>query len=159
MAHKKLCLSLALGASFIALNGGAAIANDTTTPIKHVIVLIGENRTFDNVYATYKAKSGESVENLLSKGIVKEDGSPGPNFTLSQQFQVNTPLPSGFFISSANKTLYSTLPVPDYGGRPQQRRQLRCDQCRSDQRTCAVRQHGFAADSHRQRTVPGSLRP
>jgi phospholipase C len=118
MAHKKLCLSLALGASFIALNGGAAIANDTTTPIKHVIVLIGENRTFDNVYATYKAKSGESVENLLSKGIVKEDGSPGPNFTLSQQFQVNTPLPSGFFISSANKTLYSTLPVPDYGGAP-----------------------------------------
>ena len=25
----------------------------TATPIKHVIVLIGENRTFDHVFATY----------------------------------------------------------------------------------------------------------
>lgn len=26
----------------------------TATPIKHVIVIIGENRTFDHVYATYR---------------------------------------------------------------------------------------------------------
>ena len=28
----------------------------TATPIKHVIVIIGENRTFDNIYATYVPK-------------------------------------------------------------------------------------------------------
>jgi phospholipase C len=28
----------------------------TLTPIKHVIVIIGENRTFDHVYATYKPR-------------------------------------------------------------------------------------------------------
>lgn len=50
----------------------------TATPIKHVIVLIGENRTFDHVFATYKPKSEDSVKNLLSEGIIKADGTPGP---------------------------------------------------------------------------------
>jgi len=35
-----------------------AVAKDkghkTQTPIQHVIVIIGENRTFDHVFATYK---------------------------------------------------------------------------------------------------------
>ena len=35
----------------------------TATPIKHVIVLIGENRTFDNVYATYVPRRGQHVSN------------------------------------------------------------------------------------------------
>jgi len=38
----------------------------TETPIKHVIVIIGENRTFDHLFATYKPKDGQSVDNLLS---------------------------------------------------------------------------------------------
>ena len=50
------------------------------TPIKHVIVIIGENRSFDHVYATYKSPSGDFVSNLLSKGIINADGTPGPNF-------------------------------------------------------------------------------
>jgi phospholipase C len=33
----------------------------TLTPIKHVIVIIGENRTFDHVYATYRPRFGEFV--------------------------------------------------------------------------------------------------
>ena len=57
----------------------------TATPIQHVIVIIGENRTFDHVFATYKPKQGESIDNLLSKGIVNEDGTPGPNFALAAQ--------------------------------------------------------------------------
>src|ERR1700749_1291753 len=52
----------------------------TTTPIKHVIVIVGENRSFDNVYATYQPKKGQEVWNLLSQGIVNADGTPGPNF-------------------------------------------------------------------------------
>jgi len=58
---------------------------DTATPIKHVIVIIGENRTFDHVFATYKPKGDNTVSNLLSKGIVNEDGTPGPNFSLASQ--------------------------------------------------------------------------
>ncbi|HEX3852518.1 MAG TPA: hypothetical protein VHW01_16230, partial [Polyangiaceae bacterium] len=57
----------------------------TKSPIKHVIVIVGENRTFDHVFATYKPKHGQRVDNLLSKGIIKEDGSPGPNFALAVQ--------------------------------------------------------------------------
>ena len=34
----------------------------TKTPIKHVIVIIGENRTFDHLFATYQAvNKGETV--------------------------------------------------------------------------------------------------
>ena len=59
--------------------------NEARTPIKHVIVIIGENRSFDHVFATYVPnRPGETVDNLLSKGIVKLDQNknaiPGPNF-------------------------------------------------------------------------------
>jgi phospholipase C len=92
----------------------------TTTPIKHVIVIIGENRTFDHVYATYKPKEGESVANLLSKGIVKANGKPGPNYSLSAQFSALDDTASGgtFSISPQSKSIYSTLP-PALAGGPQ----------------------------------------
>ena len=61
----------------------------TTSPIKHVIVIIGENRSFDHVFATYKPKNGETVWNLLSKGIIKADGTPGPNYSLSAQYSAD----------------------------------------------------------------------
>ena len=57
----------------------------TQTPIKHVIVIIGENRSFDHVFATYVPKNGQTVWNLLSEGIVNADGSPGPNFYKAEQ--------------------------------------------------------------------------
>lgn len=44
-------------------NADAAAAS----PIRHVIVIIGENRTFDNIFATYKPPDGQSVWNLLSR--------------------------------------------------------------------------------------------
>jgi len=101
-----------------------SVSNDgnTTTPIKHVIVLIGENRTFDHVFATYKPKHGQSVSNLLSKGIINADGSPGPNAADATQFIVNTLLPSHYFMGSGfTKTAYSPfLPTPDLGGAPNQ---------------------------------------
>ncbi len=53
----------------------------TRSPIKHVIIIVGENRTFDHLFATYKPKDGQFVDNLLSKGIVNADGTPGPNFS------------------------------------------------------------------------------
>jgi phospholipase C len=57
----------------------------TTSPIKHVIVIIGENRSFDHVFATYVPKGNQKIWNLLSEGIVKADGTPGPNFDNAHQ--------------------------------------------------------------------------
>ena len=51
-------------------------SNKTRTPIKHVIVIIGENRTFDHIFATYKPKHGQTVNNLLSEKIIHADGTP-----------------------------------------------------------------------------------
>ena len=44
-------------------------SGNTTSPIKHVIVIIGENRSFDHVFATYVPKHGQKVWNLLEEGI------------------------------------------------------------------------------------------
>ncbi len=45
----------------------------TTTPIQHVIVIVGENRSFDHVFATYIPKNGQTINNLLSEGIITLD--------------------------------------------------------------------------------------
>ena len=71
----------------------------TATPIKHVIVIIGENRTFDNVYGAYVPKRGQQVANLLSRGIVKADGAPGPNAD-AQQSRLATINPVDYFIDT-----------------------------------------------------------
>src|SRR5262249_27855774 len=116
--------STAVGAISIALlSCGIAFADDrdrddahrakTATPIKHLIVLIGENWTFDSIFATHKPRHGQFVANLLSRGIVQEDGSPGPNFGLSRQFVINQPYPATFFIDAtktAGKTAYQQSP-------------------------------------------------
>ena len=52
-------------------NDGKAI-----TPIRHVIIVIGENRSFDHVFGAYVPKPCQSVFNILSEGIVTKDGSP-----------------------------------------------------------------------------------
>src|SRR5258708_32903373 len=92
----------------------------TATPIKHVIIIVGENRSFDHLFATYEPKkSHERVLNLLSEGIVNEDGSPGPNFAKAHQFKiVSAPNGGKFFVSAdlAQKELYATLPAPDVAG-------------------------------------------
>ncbi|MFZ1156186.1 MAG: alkaline phosphatase family protein, partial [Candidatus Sulfotelmatobacter sp.] len=117
---------LAVGVSLFALiaNLGAPVPAaaqnpKTATPIKHVIVIIGENRSFDHVYATYKPKPGETVSNLLSKGIVNADGTPGPNYALSAQYSAvdSTTVGAGTYaISPPEKTLYSNNPPVVAGG-------------------------------------------
>ena len=64
-----LILQFAVGNSFAAGLPPAQQPSrdtDTATPIKHVIVIVGENRSFDHVFATYVPKKGEQVWNLLS---------------------------------------------------------------------------------------------
>jgi phospholipase C len=98
-------------------DGGGA---DTATPIKHVIVIVGENRSFDHLFATYApSRRSEQVLNLLSQGIIRADGSPGPNFAKGHQFKIVSPPNGGkYFVSAgmAQKQLYDVLPAPDVGG-------------------------------------------
>ena len=115
---------LTVGASLVALmaNLGApfpAAAQDghrhsTATPIKHVIVIIGENRTFDHVFATYKPRRHEGISNLLSKGIVNEDGTPGPNFSLASQSTASDT--SVYELNPTGNTPYAGLPPVLAGG-------------------------------------------
>jgi phospholipase C len=102
--------------------------NKTTSPVKHVIVIIGENRTFDHVFATYQPQKGQTVDNLLSKGIVNADGTPGPNFALAGQFSaidsnpsqdqlpLSNPQPATYQVSPGGKSAYTRLPPPGLGG-------------------------------------------
>jgi len=121
--RKRLCatgmVALQIGCAAALLSRGALADDDragaTTTPIKHVIVIIGENRTFDHLFATYKPVRGQTVDNLLSKGIVDENGQPGPNFVrLGGQYEAQDT--GKYSISPGSKTLYTTLPRPGIGG-------------------------------------------
>ena len=90
----------------------------TATPIKHVIVVIGENRSFDHIYGTYVPKSGDSILNLLSESIVGADGSPGPNFAAAKQFTTSGQTSYFIGVDTSNKAAYPTLPAPTLGGAP-----------------------------------------
>jgi phospholipase C len=97
----------------------AATSNDanTTSPIKHVIVIIGENRSFDHVFATYQPKPGQFVWNLLSEKIIKADGTPGTNFSLVTQNAATDQTPDTFLLSPPQTTFPSNvLPAPLVGG-------------------------------------------
>ena len=132
-------LRTALGVSLVALLaiGNAAVGNSanpskvsdpadafkTQSPIKHVIILIGENRGLDHTFGVYKPKGkGQTISNILSKGIVNLDGTPGPNFALAQQFAVSPQ--TSFYIGPPDsaKTPYGTgnlMPQPNTNGAPQ----------------------------------------
>ena len=104
------------------LGGNAQGNGKTASAIKHVIIIVGENRSFDHVYATYVPHNqDETVNNLLSEGIVNADGTPGPNFAQPHQSQLTSAPNNGkYFVnaSDSEKTLYSTLPPPDLAGTP-----------------------------------------
>src|SRR5271168_2656414 len=108
---------LAIGSAFAADPTPPSRDNDTATPIKHVIVIIGENRSFDHVFATYVPVKGESVNNLLSEGIIKADGTPGKNFPQAEQKAATDTPPDAFLLSPTTSGLAgSVLPAPLNGG-------------------------------------------
>jgi phospholipase C len=119
--------ALAVGTSLVALlaNLGAPAMSAaqepakhpaTATPIQHVIVIIGENRTFDHVFATYKPVAGETVNNLLSQGIVNADGTPGPNFSQAAQDKAYDDSAMGYQNAPNNIEVYEKLPPVLAGG-------------------------------------------
>jgi len=89
----------------------------TRTPIKHVIIIIGENRSFDHVFATYKPKNGEAVWNLLSEGIVTDSGAPGPNFKKARQLAAQDSGSDPFLLNPKKMEFPNDhLPAPLAGG-------------------------------------------
>lgn len=90
----------------------------TNTPIKHVILLIGENRTFDHVFATYTPPKGQTVNNLLSEGIVNADGTPGPHVAAARQWQASNT--GAFSVAPPHTSAYPQLPAMNTGGAPTQ---------------------------------------
>jgi phospholipase C len=104
-------------------NEDAAAAFHTESPIKHVIILIGENRGLDHTFGVYKPKGrGQTISNILSKGIVDKDGFPGPKYRLATQYAVS-PQPTYYVGAPDNaKTPYSPanlMPQPNTNGAPQ----------------------------------------
>jgi phospholipase C len=96
---------------------GAAPSDHTRTPIKHLVVIIGENRTFDHVFATYQPAPDERVWNLLSQGIVTADGAPGPNFAKAEQQMAPDPAADAFLLGPAKRPFPNhLLPAPLVGG-------------------------------------------
>ena len=54
-------------------------SSGTRTPsIEHLIVIVGENRSFDHLFGVYLPPSGAPIRNLWSQGIVMADGAPDP---------------------------------------------------------------------------------
>jgi acid phosphatase len=118
---RRMLVSCALGLGVVALAGATAVGADarkahnagggTVTPIKHVIVIIGENHTFDNVFATYKPPKGEQVKNLLSEGIVTASGGPGPN--VGKALQNTATDTTSYSVDPKRTGSYKTLPQPN----------------------------------------------
>ena len=97
-------------AALAGAGAGVAAAAPASTPIEHVIVLVGENRTFDNLYGVYQPRKGQSVANLLSKKIVNRDGTPGPRFADAAQ---KLGLSNGAYTPTpAFNGVYGALPQP-----------------------------------------------
>jgi phospholipase C len=122
------CLRVALASvALFQFTIGASLANaapppptndaKTTSPIKHVIVIIGENRSYDHVFATYVPKNGQTTWNLLSEGIINANGTPGPNFFKTQQKAAVDQAPDAFLLSP-DKVPFpkGVLPAPLVGG-------------------------------------------
>jgi acid phosphatase len=111
LAAAALAIPTASAAS--AASGGApgAASYRTATPIKHVIVIIGENHSFDNVFATYKPPNHQHIQNLLSEGIVTASGAPGPNYKRAEQLQASDT--TSYTVKPKITGAYAKLPAPN----------------------------------------------
>jgi phospholipase C len=120
MTSKSLFKSLCLATSALCTQTLTPVfAKSPTTPIQHIII-VGENHTFDNLFGTYQPTSGQTIDNLLSKGIVNADGTPGPHFDKAKQLIGNDEI--HYNAKTFSTGAYATLPQPytTYGiGLPQ----------------------------------------
>ena len=74
-------------------------------------MIIGENHSFDNVFATYRPPGHQYILNLMSEGIINPDGSPGPNFGKAAQLKASDK--GAFSLTPTITGKYATLPAPN----------------------------------------------
>ena len=111
-----LAASVVTGVTALTAGGAVAAAQPasapaTATPIKHVIVIIGENHSFDNVFATYQAPGGQHVNNLLSEGIITRSGGLGPDWRKAEQLTASDT--KTYSITPTITGAYKSLPRPN----------------------------------------------
>jgi phospholipase C len=115
--NRKLTAATALSAMLLAQSMGpiaaAGAAPVPKTPIQHVIIIVGENRTFDHLFGTYVPPKGQTVRNLLSEGIVLPNGQPGPSADDANQYEATDT--TTYSISPILTNPYQTLPQPKVG--------------------------------------------
>ncbi len=87
----------------------------TRTPIHHLVVVIGENVSFDALYATYKPRDNETIDNLRSRGIVDAEGLPGPHYSDAAQYRFAN-IGGRYTIDTTPTKIYSRLPAPTLVG-------------------------------------------
>jgi phospholipase C len=114
-APKPLVLPAVHAVSHVVTPAGANDGN-TTTPIKHVIIIVGENRSFDHLFATYSSPSHDSVLNILSEGVITAKGTPGQYFANAVQNRASDT--TTFSISPKIKGPYAALPPPNLNFTP-----------------------------------------
>ena len=90
---------------------GVPPETQTTTPIKHVIVIIGENVAFDTLFGTYTPPLGQTILNLRSQGIINGDGTPGPNYAKAVQRRGSN-LRGRYSVDPLRLAAYEKLPQP-----------------------------------------------
>jgi phospholipase C len=114
---RKFIAAAAVGAMLLAQAGGPMLLAQSSpvakTPIQHVIIIVGENRTFDHLFGTYVPPKGETVRNLLSERIVLANGQPGPNSFVANQYLASDT--TTYSISPTLANPYTTLPQPKVG--------------------------------------------
>jgi phospholipase C len=121
LAALQMSVGPALAATVESANSNPGLGH-TATPIKHVIVIIGENRSFDHVFATYVPKKGETVNNLLSEGIIALDTNKnaiaGPHFAKAHQAAATDQGTADNFLLSPPQSKFPNdqLPAPLTGG-------------------------------------------
>ncbi|ACD82175.1 alkaline phosphatase family protein [Candidatus Methylacidiphilum infernorum] len=86
-------------------------AGPAKSPVQHLFVIIGENHSFDNYFGTYLPRQGQTVQDLLTQGIVNPDGSPGPNFSLAAQAIASDT--TKYQLDPTHTGLYAHLPQPN----------------------------------------------
>ena len=93
--------------------GPRAHTASAQTPIKHVIVIVGENHTFDNVYATYRPRHGQTVEDLRRRGSSRRTASPGRTCRAPASGRRPTPRPTATRPTPKLVAPYTSLPQPN----------------------------------------------
>ena len=95
----------------------------TASPIKHVIIIVGENRSFDHLFATFSCQNTKTRKSRSQPSLRRNPSTPMAHRARISPRPSNTrsfPRPNGGkFFSSAdlvNKQLYTTLPPPDVNG-------------------------------------------